>query len=187
MIELPHVFVVRGSVDERRAPVWPPRDCRRSGSPRTRHALEADLSAMVRVIRHADLVAGSTHESVFALWQRLQSSRSGPAGRSPPLLAHLGTSLVERAAIRCLLPRKARPPSRARFTRTHWASSWARSIQRWGEPARRLAARAAPLGRRASHRRLGRSLDARPDSVEERVADRLPHALADAVHLTRHT
>lgn len=41
---------------------------------------EADLPAMVRVIRHADLLAGSTHESVFgvfALWQRLHTEQLG--------------------------------------------------------------------------------------------------------------
>ena len=104
MTELPHVFVLlRGSVDgtacaglasEGLPPKWFTKD------PDTR--FEEDLPAMIRVIWHtADLVAGCARGSVFVLWQRLHAEQADWAGRQgiAPLLAHLGTSLVERAAI----------------------------------------------------------------------------------------
>ena len=104
MTELPQVFVIlRGSVhgvacaglaSEGLPPKWFTKD------PDTR--FEEDLPAMVRVIRHAaELATGHAHDSVFALWRRLHAEQADWAGRHdiPPLLAHLGTSLVERAAL----------------------------------------------------------------------------------------
>jgi hypothetical protein len=62
-----------------------------------------DLGDMTRVIRHARDTAQSQPpaETLFAFWRRLYDAQSDWARRNnvPPLLAHFGTSLVERAAI----------------------------------------------------------------------------------------
>lgn len=57
---------------------------------------------MLMVIRHAlEAAVGIEGESVFACWQALHSAqeRWANARHTPPLLAHFGTSLVERALI----------------------------------------------------------------------------------------
>ena len=57
---------------------------------------------MVESIRHAaDLAANSTHDSVFTAWRSLYEEQDGWSQEKgcPPLLAHLGTALVERMLI----------------------------------------------------------------------------------------
>ena len=61
-----------------------------------------ELAEMLRVIEHAlAAAAGLTAESPFAVWQALYARQAewGQAEKLPPLLVHLGTSLVERALI----------------------------------------------------------------------------------------
>lgn len=189
MTELPHVLVVlRGSVDgtacaglasEGSRPKWFTRDaasasrriCRRwcgsSGTP---------TCSPVQPTSRCSVCSRSGSDCT-------QSSRSGLAG-SPPAAGAPGDQLGGTGGDKMPSAAEARPPSRARFTRARWASSWARSIQRWGEPARRLAADAAPPRRRVTPSAWDPLMrDQIP--VEERVADGLPHALADAVIGTR--
>jgi len=104
MTELPHVFgVAEGSLggapwcglaSEGLPPKW------FTKNPDT--CFEEDLPAMVESIRHAcDLVENSAHESVFAAWRSLHEEQDRWAREKgyPPLLAHLGTALVERMLI----------------------------------------------------------------------------------------
>ena len=104
MTELPHVFGVaegslggvpwQGLASEGLPPKW------FTKNPETR--FEEDLPVMVESIRHAaDLAANSTHDSVFAVWHSLYEQQDGWAQEKgcPPLLAHLGTALIERMLI----------------------------------------------------------------------------------------
>ena len=104
MTELPHVFVVvegslggvswRGLASEGLPPKW------FSKNPDTR--FEEDLPEMLECIEHAaGLVKETTSESVFAAWRALYDAQAQWAKERgvPPLLAHLGTALIERALI----------------------------------------------------------------------------------------
>ena len=185
MTELPHVFVVVcGSVDgtacaglasEGLPPKWFTKD------PDTR--FEQDLPAMVRVIRHAaDLVTGSAHDSVFAFWQRLHSEQADWAGQQglAPLLAHLGTSLVERAAIDAFCRGSSTTFARAVHENLLGVEVGAVHPELAGSrPADWLPApRPSVFARHTVG--LGDPLIRDQIADEERVADGLPHALADA-------
>ena len=104
MTRLPHVFGVAegnlggarwdGLASEGLPPKWFTKD------PAT--PFEEDLPAMVESIRHAaDLAANSIHDSVFTAWYSLYEQQDCWARERghPPLLAHLGTALVERMLI----------------------------------------------------------------------------------------
>ena len=104
MTELPHVFGVMegqsqgagwlGLASEGLPPKWFTKD------PETR--FEEDLPAMVESIRNtADLANNSTYDSVFSAWHSLYEQQDCWAQEQgcPPLLAHLGTSFVERMLI----------------------------------------------------------------------------------------
>lgn len=105
MTALPHLFVrveaavggrtQVGLASEGLAPKWFTKD------PST--TFRADLADMLRVIRHACGVAAAAGgaPTVFDLWQRVHAAQTRwAAGEGyPPLLAGLGTSLVERALI----------------------------------------------------------------------------------------
>ena len=185
MTELPHLFVLlRGSVDgtacaglaaEGLPPKWFTKD------PETR--FEEDLPAMVRVIRHAaDLVTGCSHDSVFALWERLHSEQADWAGSQgiPPLLAHLGTSLVERAAIDAFCRGNGITFARAVHDNRLGVELGAIHPELAGSrPADWLP---APLPSVVARHTVGLGDPLLREQIpgEERVADGLPHALADA-------
>ena len=185
MTELPHVFVVlRGSVDgtacaglasEGLPPKWFTKD------PGTR--FEEDLPAMVQVIRHAaDLVTGSAHDSVFALWQRLHSEQADWARSQeiPPLLAHLGTSLVERAAIDAFC--RASSTTFPRAVRDNLLGVDLGAVHPELAGSRPADWLPAPLPSVVARHTVGLGDPLIPDQIpaEDRVADGLPHALADA-------
>ena len=186
MTELPHVFVLlRGSVDgtacaglasEGLPPKWFTKD------PDTR--FEEDLPAMVRVIRHAaGIVTGSAHDSVFAFWQRLHAEQADWAGQQKlaPLLAHLGTSLVERAAIDAFCRGSSTTFARAVHENLLGVELGAIYPELAGSrPADWLHAPLASVVARHTVG-LGDPLLREEIAAEERVADGLPHALADAV------
>ena len=185
MTELPHVFVLlRGSVDgtacaglasEGLPPKWFTKD------PDTR--FEEDLPAMVRVIRHAShLVTGSAHDSVFALWHRLHAEQADwAAGQEiPPLLAHLGTSLVERAAIDAFCRGSETTFARAVHENLLGVELGAIHPELAGsQPADWLP---EPLPSVVARHTVGLGDPLLRDQIaaEEHVADGLPHALADA-------
>ena len=192
MTELPHLFLLlRGSVHgaacvglaaEGLPPKWFTKD------PRTR--FEEDLPAMVQVIRHAaDLVIERAHDSVFSLWHRLHAEQAAWAGRQeiPPLLAHLGTSLVERAVI----------DAYCRGTQTTFARSVHENLLgvdlgaihpelAGSRPADWLP---EPRPSIVARHTVGLGDPLRRDQIapEERIADGLPHALADAAEAYRLT
>lgn len=104
MTELPHVFLevelqagggtFRGLASEGLPPKWFTKD------PGT--TFEEDLPVMLEVLGHAVTAAREIEaDSVFAFWRALHDAQDawGRERGVPPLLAHLGTSLVERAVI----------------------------------------------------------------------------------------
>ncbi len=185
MTELPHLFVLlHGSVDgmactglasEGLPPKWFTKD------PGTR--FEQDLSAMVRVIRHAaDLATAAADESVFSFWQRVHGKQAAWAARHaiPPLLAHLGTSLVERAAIDAFC--RARGTTFKQAVRDNLLAVDLGTIHPelagsspadWLPEPRTVIAARHTVG-------LGDPLLAEQVAPEERANDGLPQALADA-------
>jgi hypothetical protein len=104
MTRLPHVFleivvespngVARGLSADHLPPKWFTKDP---------HAAIADEIATMRavIVHAASVVKGASFESVFALWRELWLAQDAwaLARGHPPLLAHFGTSLVERAVI----------------------------------------------------------------------------------------
>jgi hypothetical protein len=107
MTECPHAIVrltfdldgvtQTGLAADHLPPKWFTKDPKR--------ALEEEVDEMVHVIRaavtHARLIRAST---AFAFWRELYDAQSGWATREglAPLLAHFGTSLVERALIHAI-------------------------------------------------------------------------------------
>lgn len=104
MTEMPHVFlqvelaagsrVSRGLAADHLPPKWFTKD---PDAP-----IAAEIETMRLVITHAgSLVSGISFTSVFELWRDLwiAQSRWARSQGHPPLLAHFGTSLVERAVI----------------------------------------------------------------------------------------
>src|SRR3954470_16878159 len=75
-------------------------------------AVETEIDEMLQVIKIAMQFAnGLSGDSVFELWQRIYTAQASVAtSRSiPPLLAHFGTSLVERALIEAFCRSQGRP------------------------------------------------------------------------------
>lgn len=104
MTELPHVFLhitldlngekIDGIASEGLPPKW------FTKNPSTR--FEEDLPQMYQVLEKAiSFGLDQESESVFALWKKIYDCQDSWAKteKVPPLLAHLGTSLVERAVI----------------------------------------------------------------------------------------
>ncbi len=104
MTRLPHVFLqidleshdrrARGLAADHLPPKWFTKDPLAS--------LDDEISTMRKVIVHAaSLVTGTTFDRVFDFWRELWTAQDDWARRHghPALLAHLGTSLVERAVI----------------------------------------------------------------------------------------
>ncbi len=104
MTELPHVFLhlravidgnhCQGLASEGLPPKWFTKD------PVTR--FEEDLPQMTGVLeKAAGFAYGIEEQSLFAFWQELyrQQDEWARGEKIPPLLAHLGTALVERALI----------------------------------------------------------------------------------------
>ncbi|HTU00181.1 MAG TPA: hypothetical protein VMG58_00140 [Candidatus Sulfotelmatobacter sp.] len=106
MTEMPHVFLrVTGEFDDGRRqtgtaadnlpPKWFTKDPSRD--------FASEIDEMIGVIDHARHLALAMNPapSLFAFWRSLwsQTEAWASANRIPPLLAHFGTSLVERAAI----------------------------------------------------------------------------------------
>jgi hypothetical protein len=71
-----------------------------------------EIEEMLRVIRHAaETARGMTGPSAFALWRELHARQAAWAADAglPPLLAHFGTSLVERAVIEAVCRHVGKP------------------------------------------------------------------------------
>jgi L-alanine-DL-glutamate epimerase-like enolase superfamily enzyme len=150
-------------------------------NPETR--FEEDLPEMLDVIEHAAEVAtGTSPDSVFAAWRVLygEQDRWAAAEGYPPLLAHLGTALVERAMIDAFC--RAASLTFAQAVRENALGIDLGSIHPelagtlpsdWlPEPTDSVIARHT-VG-------LGDPLRARDIPATERIEDGLPHALADA-------
>jgi hypothetical protein len=114
MKRLPHVFVVleaeidgvtsRGIAADHLPPKWFTKDPDRD--------LAGEIEDMAAVIRHAaDTATKMEGESVFAIWEQLYAAQGawGAKMKFPPLLAHFGTTLVERALIDAFCRRRKRP------------------------------------------------------------------------------
>jgi len=112
MTEAPHVLVrVTVECDGRifegmSAETWVPKWFVKN--PATTY--DEDLPDMCRTLRHAADAAMLPHEALtfFAWWQHLYAAQSELAGTPgiPPLLAHLGTAMIERAVCHALCQAK---------------------------------------------------------------------------------
>ena len=104
MTEVPHVIlrltfdldgkVLEGVTAEHLPPKWFTKDPAR--------ALSDEIEEMLRVIRAGvDNARGLRAPTPFLFWRELYAAQAawGTANKIPPLLAHFGTSLVERALI----------------------------------------------------------------------------------------
>ena len=104
MVRVPHAFVrVHARVDGNTStgvaadllpPKWFTKDPNKS--------VEEETGEMIRVLRHAcEAAAGMEGNSVFDVWRALYKDQDEWAAdqNMPPLLAHFGTSLVERGLI----------------------------------------------------------------------------------------
>lgn len=104
MVRVPHAFIrVHARIDGKDStglaadllpPKWFTKD---PGKP-----MDEEVGEMIRVIRHAcEAAAGMEADSVFNVWRALYKTQHEWAANQnlPPLLAHFGTSLVERALI----------------------------------------------------------------------------------------
>ena len=75
-------------------------------------AVDEEIRELLRVIEHAvQIAAGVAGESPFDVWRELYEAQSHWAEEEqlPPLLAHFGTSLVERAMIEAFCRAQGRP------------------------------------------------------------------------------
>lgn len=188
MTELPHVFVelgarrgqepCRGLASEGLPPKW------FTKNPETR--FEDDLPEMLQCIQHAaDCVASTTHESVFEAWKFLHDEQDRWASKSaegyPPLLAHLGTALMERAMIEAYCRGAGLSFAQAvkenalgiNLGSIHPELGGSEPADWLPEPGERIIVRHT-VG-------LGDPLRVGEIAPEERIGDGLPHALSDAV------
>lgn len=186
MTELPHVFLsvaadvdgaeVTGLASEGLPPKW------FTKNPET--TFEEDLPEMLRVIEQAvafgrEIVA----ESLFAWWLELYHRQDAWARNEgiPPLLAHLGTSLVERAMIDAVCRAKGvgfaeglwRETLGVELGAVHPELDGTQPADWLAEPERWVVARHT-VG-------LGDPLTAEEIPGEDRADDALPQALEDAI------
>ncbi|MCE0524169.1 MAG: hypothetical protein LV480_14785 [Methylacidiphilales bacterium] len=114
MKRLPHVFVLleaeingvvsRGIAADHLPPKWFTKDPERD--------LAGEIDDMAAVIRHAaDAARGLQGGNVFDIWEKLNAGQGawGAKAGFPPLLAHFGTSLMERALIDAFCRQRKRP------------------------------------------------------------------------------
>lgn len=188
MTELPHVFVStetrsgpeefgNGLASEGLPPKWFTKD------PGTR--FEDDLPEMLQCIQHAaDRIEQTAHDSVFDAWRSLYDDQAKWAAEGaegyPPLLAHLGTAMIERALIDSFC--RGAEMSFAEAVRTNALGINLGSIH--GELAGTEPADWLPEPRASIIARhtvgLGDPLRRQDIPAEERIEDGLPHALVDA-------
>ena len=187
MTKLPHVFVsvearlggifCGGLASEGLPPKWFTKD------PATR--FEDDLPEMLHVIEHAaNLVTGTSHGTVFEAWKFLYDKQDRWAAEGdesyPPLLAHLGTALIERALIDAFCHGAGLSFAQAVHQNAlgidlgviHGELEGSEPSDWLAEPGDSIIARHT-VG-------LGDPLRAGEIAPEERIGDGLPHALVDA-------
>lgn len=188
MTQLPYLFVrVRLRVDgqsgygltaEGLPPKWFTKD------PTTR--FEDDLEEMRRVIAQAARFAtvSTTPASFFDWWHGLYTSQKAWAERNgvPPLLAHLGTSLMERAALDGFCRLTETPLRRAVHDNTLALDLGALHADLDGYAPTDLLSDARPSTVTARHTvGLGDPLEARDLEQGEELEDGLPYALRDVI------
>ncbi|MBI4658379.1 MAG: hypothetical protein HY735_05970 [Verrucomicrobia bacterium] len=189
MTKVPHAFVrVRADVDGKMSlgisgdllpPKWFTKDPDKP--------VIDEIFEMMRVIRHAATTSvGLRGESVFDAWRQLYRLQEewGRGERLPPLLAHFGTSLVERALIEAACRAAGRPF--AEMVRTN------RLGIRLGEIHAALRAKAPadllpdrPLERITIRHTVGLVDPLLDDHIQaaDRLHDGLPQSLAASIRL----
>ena len=189
MTEMPHVFLrvtcefedgrrQTGSAADNLPPKWFTKDPSRD--------FASEIDEMVRVIVHAQNVALAMNPapSPFAFWRSLwdETGSWASANRIPPLLAHFGTSLVERAAIDAFC--RSRGQTFASALRTNAFGIVLGDIH--GElagsaPCDWLPAR--PAGQLFARHTVGLSdpLSERDIAPSERLDDGLPQSLEESI------
>lgn len=184
MTQFPHLFVrARMQVNQRMGygltaeglpPKWFTKD------PTTR--FEDDLEAMHQVIAQAARVATAptTPAPFFDWWLRLYRAQQGWAEREgvPPLLAHLGTSLMERAALDGFCRLTETPLRRAVHDNTLGLDLGALHVDLASYTPTDLLPEAPPPTLKARHTiGLGDPLEASDLGTDENPDDGLPYVL----------
>jgi L-alanine-DL-glutamate epimerase-like enolase superfamily enzyme len=103
-LEIDGQFVECGSASDCLPPKWFTKDAAK--------AVDVEIAEMLHTIRNARAISlGVNGESVFAIWQQVYNAQAAwaKANAVPPLLAHFGTSLVERALIEAFCRFEQRP------------------------------------------------------------------------------
>jgi hypothetical protein len=150
-------------------------------------ALDAEVEEMLAVIRHAAEVTRDVGErSVFAFWKALYDGQDGWAAKNgiAPLLAHFGTSLIERALIDAFCRAKG-----ARFTRAvsenlfHIDFGAIHRVLRGNAAAKFLPP--APLPRVTARHTVGLADPLTDDDIPagERLNDGLPQSLEACIRV----
>ncbi len=188
MTRAPHAFVrLETEVDGKPSagiaadllpPKWFTKDPARS--------LEDEVAEMARVIDHAATVAaGQRADTPFTLWRQIWDAQAYWALQHelPPLLAHFGTSLVERAMIEAFC--RAREKPFAHLLQTNQLGMRLGDVHpslKGGEPAHFLPAK--PLAQIIARHTVGLA-DPLMDSdipAAERLDDGLPQSLSACIH-----
>ncbi len=144
-----------------------------------------EIAQMEEVLRHAmELARGRKAESVFDLWQGIHRDQAGYGERSgvPPLLAHFGTSMVERALIDAFCRGSGSSFARAAASNSLGVRLGEMHAGLEGSaPGRWLPGR--PLERVVARHTLGLSdpLYSADIPREERLEDGLPQSLQDCI------
>jgi L-alanine-DL-glutamate epimerase-like enolase superfamily enzyme len=103
-LEIDGQFVECGSASDCLPPKWFTKDPAKP--------VDVEIAEMLHTIRNARAISlGIRAESVFAIWRQVYNAQAGwaKANAVPPLLAHFGTSLVERALIEAFCRFEQRP------------------------------------------------------------------------------
>ena len=145
-----------------------------------------EINEMLEVIESAvGLALGRQHASVFDLWLGLYTAQEQFASNHeiPPLLAHFGTSLVERAVIDAYCRHRSRS-----FASLVQSGCFGIDLGRINEeldrccPADLLPSK--PLSRVIARHTVGLGDPLTPQEIpsDERVNDGLPQALSECIH-----
>ena len=148
-----------------------------------------EISEMLEVIFQAlNQSAGLEAETVFELWRQLYrgQERFGQARGFPPLLAHFGTSLVERAVIEAYCRAAGQPFARAVATNSLGIRLGEIHQELQGlEPKDLLPAE--PLSRLTARHTVGLGDPLRDEDVpdDEKLTDDLPQSLESCIRRYR--
>ncbi len=146
-------------------------------------SLDAEVEEMLAVISHAaDTAQSLSGQNAFEIWQQLHRAqgRWGAEQKLPPLLAHFGTSMVERALIEAL----ARHSGKSFFQMIRDGSLGLALGEIHPELMRRQADEflpSQPLPHVVARHTIGLADPLSAQEISERVNDGLPQSLDECI------